>query len=195
MVIKNTQESVKIDKLATDGLAGVHNSLAYRVHEIEKHLHSPERWFGKSADQSGTNWAKMVSATGMPTLYRAISGDGFFGADTNDEAKLIGLGDSAQSGMVKFDLHRIAISAASSTTVYVIRIVWGTGTMADAITAEQFSTIVVRRNPGGGENHIMPVFIQMPRLTWGTDKVWLQCKNVTDNATFDFFIGLHEYPG
>ena len=184
-----------IDQIATLGLAGVHNSLAYRVHEIEKHLHSPSRCFGKSADQSGNDWALTISGAGMPTVYRAISGNATYGADDNDEAKLIGTDDSGQTGMVKFDLHLIFVSAASATTVYGLRIVWGTGTMADAITAEQYSEILMRRNPGGGENHIVPVLLQMPRLTWGTHKVWLQVKNATDNATFDFYIGLHEYQG
>ena len=46
-------ETAKIDSLATNGLNGVNNSLAYRVHEIENHFHSVERWVGISADQSG----------------------------------------------------------------------------------------------------------------------------------------------
>ena len=186
----------KIDNLAVNGLLGVSNSLAYRVHEIERHLHSGGECYGKSADQSGTDWAKSVSDSGMPTLFRAISGNGVFGADANDEAKIIGTSDvSDYASKVKFDLHRLFISATSSTTVFVVRIVWGTGTMADAITAKQYASTIIRRNSGGGENHIMPVIAQMPRLTWGTDKVWIQVKNATDNATFDFYVGLHSYEG
>lgn len=65
----------KIDNLATDGLTGVANSPAYRVHEIEKHFHNDELWYGISADQSGANpWAASVSAAGMPTAYQAVSG-------------------------------------------------------------------------------------------------------------------------
>ena len=40
------KNSPKIDDQATDGLSGVHNSLAYRTQEIERHLHSRERWLG-----------------------------------------------------------------------------------------------------------------------------------------------------
>ena len=36
----------KIDNLAVDGLNGVNNSLAYKVHEIEKHFHNVEYWVG-----------------------------------------------------------------------------------------------------------------------------------------------------
>jgi len=185
----------KIDNQETNGLDGVSNSLAYRVHETERHFHSPERWFGKSADQSGNDWALSVSSGGMPTAYRAISGSAAFGSDANDEAKIIGTDDVSADGNVKFDVHRIAISAASVTTVYVLRLVWGTGTMADAITARQYTEVLIRRNPGGGENHIIPVVIQNPRHTYGTDKVWIQAKNATDNATIDFYVGLHEYEG
>jgi len=39
----------KLDSAPTDGLSGVSNSLAYRVEEIEKHLHNRERWLGLAA--------------------------------------------------------------------------------------------------------------------------------------------------
>ena len=36
----------KLDDQAVNGLSGVEDSLAYKVHEIEKHLHNNEKWFG-----------------------------------------------------------------------------------------------------------------------------------------------------
>lgn len=39
----------KIDNRAVDGLLGVNNSLAYKVHEIEKHFHNQEKWCGVAA--------------------------------------------------------------------------------------------------------------------------------------------------
>jgi len=188
-------EQAYIDRVPVLGLSGVEDSLAYKVHEIEKHFHSRERWFGKSADQSGTDWNAPASGTGMPTLFRAISGNSDYGGDANDEAKVIGLGDSSISGKAMFDIHRIAISACSITTVFILRVIFGTGTMAAAITAGQYSEVMLRRNPGGGENHIMPIDLQIRRLTWGIDQVWIQMKSGTDNATVDFYVGLHEYAG
>lgn len=41
-----SDETDKIDSAATDGLEGTSNSLAYRVHEIEKHLHNRGRFWG-----------------------------------------------------------------------------------------------------------------------------------------------------
>ena len=189
----------KIDSLATNGLAGVSNSLAYRVHEIEKHFHNAERWYGISADQSGVNpWATSLSTAAMRTSFRTISGSAAYGADASDEAQVWGLNDTLSvAGVVqtKLDFHQIFITASSVTTIWYIRIIWGTGTMADSITAGQYSEfpVVADAAQNGSIDVIMP--IMMPRITIGTHKVWIQGKNATDNATFDFLVGMHGYQG
>ena len=200
-VIKTTAIKAATDKIegaATLGLLGTNNSLAYRVHEIEKHFHNVERWYGKSADQSGANpWAKSISDTGMVTSYTAISGTANFGADANDEAFVWGLNDVMTMPIgdapTKMDLHQMFITAASVTTIFYIRLVYGSGTMADAIAAGQFSTfpIVADAPQNGSIDVIIPVM--MPRITIGTDKIWIQCKNATNNATISFLIGAHFY--
>ena len=50
----------KIDDQKVDGLEGVYDSLAYRVNEIEHHLHSFERWFGVAGTPSGTHAADKI---------------------------------------------------------------------------------------------------------------------------------------
>uniref|UniRef100_A0A6M3LL40 Uncharacterized protein n=1 Tax=viral metagenome TaxID=1070528 RepID=A0A6M3LL40_9ZZZZ len=182
----------KLDSLAVDGLLGTSNSLAYKVHEIEKHFHNKERWFGASADQSGADWALEDSLT----TFQAISGDGVYGADANDEALVWGTGDGTPvTGDTKFDLHRILFVTLSVDTPYIIRFVWGTGTMAAAITANQYSTIIVQNIVTGSKENGAPVDVMMPRLTYGTDKVWAQAKCATDDATADFLVGIHGYTG
>ncbi len=159
------------------------------VEVVTVHLHSREHWCGKSGDQSGNNW-------GADTLtpYRAISGNGVYGADASDEAKVIGSADTpVVTGKAFFDLHRITIIAISSDTVYKMRLVWGTGTMAAAITANQMTELMIitstdKANKFGGA----PFDIRMPRIAAGT-KIWMQARNVTNDATVDFFVGLHEY--
>jgi len=186
----------KIDNQATLGLLGGNNSLAYRVHEIERHFHSREEWIGKSADQSGTDWSIDISAAGMPTVFQSISGNGVFGADEDDEAKVIGTGDTSNlAAEVKFDFHKLFIQAMSSTTFYVVRVVYGEGTMADAVTAKQYSEIMIKKDAAVGGTNAKPLDINMPRLTWGIHKVWIQCKNATNDATIDLFVGLHSYEG
>jgi len=182
----------KIDSLTTNGLDGVSNSLAYRVHEIERHFHNKSRAFGKSADQSGTDWALEDSLT----TFQAISGAGVYGADANDEAKIWGTGDATPAtGDVKFDLHKILVVTLSVDSPYVLRLVWGTGTMANAIIAEQYSTFLVQNIVAGSKANGSEIEIMMPRLTYGTDKLWLQTKCGTDNATADVLVKLHGYSG
>ena len=65
--------------------------------------------------------------------------------------------------------------------------------MAAAITAKQTTEFMIitstdKANKFGGA----PFDIQTPRIAVGT-KVWIQARNATDNATVDFFVGLHEY--
>lgn len=177
----------ELDDVAIDGLDATPESVGYRLDEIETHFHSRERWVGKSADQSGDDWA----ADNL-TAFQCISGNGDYGGDANDEAKVLGADDTPIiSGMVYFDLHRVLVSDASSITPYKIRIVYGTGTMAAAITAGQYTEVMmtpvasVRRSP---------IDVPLPRQLAGT-KVWMQCKNATNNATLDFFVGVHEYEG
>ena len=184
-------ETDKIDATTTDGLTGIVNSLAYRVHEIEKHFHNQECWRGKKAVQTATDWADDVL-----TPFQCISGNNDYGSDANDEAQVIGTDDMPfRIGFVKFDVHRIFIDDVSEATLYKMRLIWGTGTMADAITAGQFSCMHLKFDAVGQTTANVPVDIRMPRLNSGVDKVWAQCWNVTDNATVDFLVGIHEYEG
>ena len=188
----------KIDNQKCDGLLGTSNSLCYRTHEIEKHFHSRERWLSISADQSGTDWNESVSDSGVPDVFTAISGNDDYGSDANDEAKVIGTGDTCGTGLTtytKFDLHEIIVEDASATSTYVLRIVYGTGTMADAISAGQYTETMFKRDTGAGEAHGTPLPFNMPRGTWGTTKIWIQAKNTTDNADVDFYVGIHCYAG
>ena len=155
------------------------------VYEVEKHLHNRERWFGKKAAQTATDWGDQASLA----PYRAISGDGVFGADTDDEALVIGADDTpAIAGMTIFDAHRILITAASNATDWVLRIIYGEGTMAAAESAGQYTDVMVQQAKKGS-----PIDVLMPRCDCAVRKLWVRAKNATNNATIDFFIGIHEY--
>jgi hypothetical protein len=173
----------------TDAMQIVLDAINEEVEEIEQHIHTRERWFGQSVDQSGNDWA----ADNLTPLD-VISGDDEYGADADDEAKCIGTADTPViAGMTKFDLHRILIVGVSQNSVYKMRFVFGTGTMADAITAEQTSEFMVKFDAVNPQQSAgIPFEVKMPRLNAGT-KVWLQAWNATNNATASFFIGLHEY--
>ena len=181
----------KIDGAAVDGLLGVSNSLAYKVHELERHFHGRERWRGKLAVQTATDWADDVL-----TPFRAISGANAYGAEANDEALVLGTADTpAIAGNTRFDLHRLIMTGASSSTAYKLRIVYGTGTMADAVAAGTYTEVVVMSDPSAAQVPHEIIDVMMPRGTCGSTKVWVQAWNATDNATFDFLVGWHEYEG
>jgi hypothetical protein len=183
--------AIKIDNATTSGLLGTHDSLAYRVEEIERHFHNRERWFGKSADQSGTNWG-----TDTLTPFRAISGSGVYGEDANDEAKVVGSTDTPIFLNSKYmDMHRILVVGVSVDTHYKLRIIYGTGTMSEAISALQYTEVMVKFDATNPQQSAgIPIDIRVPRVSSGT-KYWVQAKNATDNATIDFFAGGHEYEG
>ena len=173
----------------TDAMQIVLDAIQDEVTEIEHHIHNKERWFGQSGDQSGNDWA----ADNLVPLD-VISGNNAYGSDADDEAKVLGTADTPViAGMTMFDFHRVLIVGVSQDSVYKMRIVWGTGTMADAITAGQTSEFMIKfdaLNPQQSAG--IPFDVRMPRLAVGT-KVWIQAWNATDNATASFFIGLHEY--
>jgi len=184
-------ETQKIDNVAVDGITGVVGSLANKVAEIEDHFHTRERWLGISADQSGNDWA-------LNTLnpFVAISGSGAYGADPNDEAKVLGTDDTPViTGKVAFDLHRILVLDVDHDTPYKLRIVYGTGTQAQAVEAKQYTEVMVlfdATNPQLSAG--IPIEVRMPKIVADT-KVWVDVWNATDNSEIDFFIGVHEYEG
>lgn len=168
--------------------ANVDSTLAETI-EIEAHLHNRERWFGKLAVQTATDWAD-----NNLTPFRAISGANDYGSDANDEALVLGTADTPIfAGNTRYDMHRIFVVAASSDTVYKLRFVYGSGTMADAIAAGQYSTTMIKIDPAVQSSPSVAHDIMLPRGTCGVTKVWVQAWNATDNATIDFFVGVHEY--
>jgi hypothetical protein len=173
---------------AGDGisLAEVLRYVQYEAEAIEDHFHNRELWFGKLASQTATDWADNTL-----TPYRAISGSNAYGADANDEALVWGTADAVLLGQTLFDMHELMVVASSVTSIYKLRIVYGSGTMADAITAGQYSEIMAV--VASASSRIAQQEIRMPRLTIGTDQVWIQAWNATNNATIDFFVGLHGY--
>lgn len=149
--------------------------------EVAKHFHCYERWLGKLAVPAGGK----VAAEATLTPFQATSGNNTWGTgiqvvDTNDTP--------LQSGMVKFDPHRIMIVDASSTSVYRLRIAFG-ATYAAAITAGTYSGFMFRI---AASSRFTPIDIKVPRHVNGT-KTWVAVWNATNGATVDFFLGLHEY--
>ncbi len=156
-----------------------------QVQAIEQHFHTRWRWFGISANQTGDDWAL---ATGL-TAFSADSGSGVFGA----VIKVLGPDDTPIfAGHTLFDSGMILAATLQHTTPYVMQLIWGTGTSADAITAEQFTEVMLIKSTATGAAGGSPFPIRMLRIAVGTN-VWARVKNATDTSTIEFFIGIHEY--
>jgi hypothetical protein len=145
--------------------------------EIENHLHNTEKWIGASATEDNL------------TGYQCISGNNAFGA----EVLLLDIANTPiEAGKTKFDLHRVVPVAVSVATAYLLRIVWGSGTFAAAITARQYTTVPFMGTGLGSNISGAASEVICKRIPAGY-KVWAQIKNATNLATMNFLIGIHEY--
>ena len=184
---QDTQADIdKIDGAVTDGLAGVHNSLAYRVHEIEKHFHSRERWWGATGAPDETN---AIDAN-VDTPFVAVSGNDDWGT----AIPICGSSDNpGLSGDVYFDAHTILVTDTDHATPYRIRLIYGSSTSAAAISAGQWSEGMFITSTGPFSTGL-PASGRMPRVAVGW-KVWVQVWNASNGSNVDFFWGCHSYPG
>jgi hypothetical protein len=184
-----TEGDNKIDNQATDGLLGVHNSLAYRVHEIEKHLHSREVWFGvHSVVDPGVNEGEAWSVTPFTSTSGA---DSVLGA----WIPILGTSDTPfKATYASFDVHRLEIPdvvAGASLKPHLIQVTWGDSGAA-GFAAGDYTGFWTIPEKGGRAS---PVVLQCPRITAGT-KVFLRHAVVGQAAaTMDCYIGMHEYAG
>ncbi len=180
----------KIDRLAVNGLLGVHDSLAYKINEIEKHHHNWERWMAAAAVPAGeTHIADRIGVN--QTAFQLDGGDDTWGA----WAQILGSSDTpVMTGGAMFDIHRIIVSTTErSGAAHAVQVAFG-ATAAAALIAETYSSVLfVSSAAHAGE--AIPVMIRVDRNDIGT-KVWARVWVVGQNTgTMDFFYGIHEYPG
>lgn len=164
------------------------------VEYAEQHLHHRTAWYGKLATANATHWADINTLT---SPYVATSGNNAWGTGGTDPAELFGTGDELpELGTLNSgDFAQIYVIANSSDTLYRFRIVWGTGTLADAITAGQWSEGVYLRK--STDTVRMPRMLECPVIPFYIGglpiKVWLICWNASNDATMSFYIGAHGY--
>jgi len=172
-----TKQGIKMYDIPTE--------IIKEIEYIDHHLHGNSRVYGKSADQSGNDWALEFGLT----AFRAISGNGNFGSDANDEAKVFGTDDTPFiAGQTLYDPGAITVTGVSSDFVYHLRFVYGTGTMADAIAAGQYSGLTVKFDSANPQQSAgIPLPLKIRKLPVGT-KLWCQAKHSVDNAYIDFYM-------
>ena len=156
--------------------------------EIDQHFHNIERWWGSTGADDETN---AIAAT-VTVPYSAASGDDTWGT----AIPICGTGDNpVLDSMTEFDAHRlIVVSLDDQTDAWRVRIIWGSGTSGDAITAEQWSEMIVISNavPGNRAGGV-PIEVRMIPVDVGT-KLWAQSWNDTLDEVLQFYWGAHGYP-
>jgi hypothetical protein len=175
----------KIDDVAVDGLTGTSNSLAYKMHEIEKHFHSLERWYGNDGDSTG-------STTNNHTVWQLTAH-----ADANTygtEVLMLAANDVAAADHdvtpVYFDIHEVEIVAIDTVDkTYYVQLWTGTGAFGAATLRAEFPV-----NKAAVKAEPTPVTIMCPRIAVA-EKVWGRCKCETGSATIDILLGIHAYAG
>jgi hypothetical protein len=179
-----------IDRIATRGLTGVNNSLAYRVHEIERHLHGNEKWFGLAAvPDAEVHRADRMAGNIQP--FALLSGNSDFG----NWVQILGSDDTpVEAAGVEYDLHRVLITGTDSTVQFIVQIVSGESAgIAAKIAAEDFTEfpyISATNNNDSGISDIMA-----KRVVAG-EKIWARtCCIGQDAKTINCYFGLHEYEG
>ena len=182
-------ETDKIDQAVTDGLTGVVDSLSYRAHEIEHHLHGRERWWGALAGPDETN----AIEANVNRPFVAVSGNNTWGT----AIPIVGTDDiAANAGDVFVDVKRIlVVDLDDDTSPWRLRFIWGSGTSGDAIAAGQWSEMMIQSNAvPGNRAGAVPLEMQMPRIAAGLI-CWAQTWTAVNLDAMSFFIGVHGYEG
>lgn len=117
--------TVKIDGAAVLGLAGTADSLAYKVHEIEKHFHNTGRWYGFSSNNL---------SEGALTSFQVTAGNAARGTEL-----LVYTGTGLPD--TKFDFHAMKVTAVGNanrlTFLEFYSIVKGTPVVSAATKADE----------------------------------------------------------
>ncbi len=176
------------DNITNEALYALGKQAIQEARGTEKHIHTRERWCGIAVPQTATVWADVASL--VP--YIAVTGAVVFGG----AIQIIGTDDMpALTDHTRYDSHRILVTDMENVTPWIMRLIWGSGTVGDAEAAGQFSDIMIMATSPGPpiRPQGVPVDVLMPRLISGLDKLWAKVKNATNLDEIEFFIGTHEY--
>jgi hypothetical protein len=175
-----------LDGVTVLGLLGVNNSLAYKTHEIEKHLHNSEFWFGNDGDSTMSRANNLT-----PFRLTANASANTYGTEVQlSAANDFNTDIEGQTAAVKIDVHKISVVESSiNDKNYMIQFWSGTGTFGEST----FRTEVPYRT-GGNSAEAQPIDVICPRFAVG-EKIWARAKCETGGATIDILPGIHGYIG
>ena len=190
MAFTNQSEINKIDTIAVDGLLGTVDSLSYKVHEIESHIHNWERWFGQAVTPNAEIKVADTLLSGAVTPFQIDAGNNDWGS----WVCILGSSDTPTNyagTYTKYDVHSIQVSGNERNAPYLIMFAFGVSG-EQALTDRTFTAKVLDFDGINAETS----FIAYIRRQDAGTKMWARCKCPGQNTgTLDFWIGIHEYIG
>jgi len=183
-------ELAKLDNAPADGLYGVPDSVAYRVAEIERHLHNYEYWFGVDGTPSGEVHVADRMAGGIQPFQLSTGADDF-----GSWVQILGSGDTpVYTNSRYFDLHRVLVVETDSVLPFIIQIVFGESAQIGAKLLTNDFTEFPYISSGFNNDSGITDFVNKCR-NCGM-KMWARacCIGGEQNSIYLYF-GLHEYPG
>jgi hypothetical protein len=171
------------------GIEGNLDAAIDQINRLFEDIHSPESWLGERAAPD----AKLRGTIYSITPFTVTSGNNDYSAP-GDEAFVIGEEDMPiREGSINYALHKLFVVNTSSSAIYKLRVVFAeSGTLLDAIAAEQYTEVVVGFSPAiPVQSARISYDIRIDHLAVGT-RVWVQAWNATNGETVDFLIGIHE---
>jgi len=181
---------LNIQNESSGALLGQPGSQSYLLGEIERHLHSYERWLGAAAVPVGETHIADSASDGVAP-FSIDAGDDVFGA----WVQIIGSEDTPViSGNVKFDLHRIFVESVEKDDHHILQIGFGASGAA-ALSAEDYLELVFKPTGAGALSEPGPIQVNSRRQNVGT-KAWARVLAPSQNTSIvTFFVGIHEYEG
>jgi hypothetical protein len=150
-------------------------------------LYYRQFWWGTTGAPTETN--AIDSNVDVPV--QLISGNNDYGT----AVPIVGTADDPCPALAQtsFNLDRNLPITSSITTVWKVRVSWGTGTQGAAVAAGQYSETMVIPNlvVGLPSGNAFP--LSTARIP-NAYKVWAEGWSVTNLATMDFFWACHGHP-
>lgn len=178
------------DRGTTLGLLGQSNSLAYRVHELERHFHGWDRRYGAAVTPSGETHVADICGPGV-TYFSATGGNDTWG----NWVQILGSSDTPkQSGYVKYDLHNLLVTGTDYAGIHFMQFAFGeSADLAAKVAAYQYTAHIYEAASNQIETSSVP--IMTTRQNAGT-KCWFRIMAPGQNGKYlRIFFGLHEYEG
>ena len=183
-------DTKKIDSEAVLGLLGTSDSLAYKVHEIEKHFHNRASWWGDAGSNRMMNLGDGANII-TPWTVQANATPGTYGTVVT-----IDTGVATTPILTKFptciktDLHSILITdtnAGNASTNFLLQFGTSFGTWDDTTILTEVAVSFYATTDRSGKIEMV-----CPRLD-SSSGIYCRVKSNVANKNISFILGIHCY--